>query len=263
MIKMGFYDLSKNERQRLVDKIQNEILNIIKEYNKPKNKVIPESILEYASDNDTYIRKIVYTAMGRIYFDHDDLKPKVLEILNLMLNDQNELVRQTSVYSFGEIGKKDPSRVMDEFEMALNDKNHKVRNAVIGALKQMGQKNPGPTFKFAKNHLHDDNPKIRREIVHGIELRGRTHPEDVLPLLEELQDEDVAEVRKMIIHVIGQISYKKGCLEKVINSLNHWKNRYLVHEALDEIIEVHKRYKFAVKTPEEAEEYIKVHSVDL
>lgn len=259
---MGFYDLSKKERQNLVDKIQNEILNIIKDY-KPKNKAIPKNILEYASDNDTYIRKVAYTAMGRIYLDQDDLKPKVLEIIDLMLNDQNELVRQTSVYSLGEIGKNDPSSVMDRFEIALNDKNHKVRNAVIGALKQMGQKNPQPTFKFAKKHLHDDNPKIRREIVHGIELRGRTHPEDVLPLLEELQDEDVAEVRKMIIHVIGQISYKKGCLEKVVNSLNHWKNRYLVQEALDEIIEVHKRYKFAVKTSEEAEEYIKVHSVDV
>lgn len=260
---MGFYDLSKKERQKLVDKIQNEILNIIKEDNTHLNNVIPENILGYASDNDTYIRKIVYTAMGRIYFDVNDLKPKVLEILNLMLNNENELVRQTSVYSYGEIGKKDPSDVMDKFEIALNDKNHKVRNAVIGALKQMGQKNPGPTFKFARKHLHDDNPEIRREIVHGIELRGRTHPEDVLPLLMELQDEDVAEVRKMVIHVLGQISYKKGCLEKVISSLNQWKNISLVHEALDEIIEVHKRYKFAVKTPEEAEEYIKVHSVDV
>lgn len=260
---MGFYELSKKERIKLVDKIQNVILNTIEEDKKLNITVIPESILQYASNNDTYIRKILYTAMGRIYRDRHDLKPKVLEILNLMLNNPNELVRQTSVYSFGEIGKKDPSIVMDKFEIALNDGNHRVRNAVIGALKQMGQKNPEPTFKFAKKHLHDDNPEIRREIVHGIELRGRTHPEDVLPLLEELQDEDVVEVRKMIIHVIGQISYKKGCLEKVIDSLNQWKNRNIVHDALDEIIEVHKRYKFAVKTPDEAEEYIKAHSVDV
>jgi HEAT repeat protein len=105
---------------------------------------------------------------------------------------------------------------MKTFEKALKDEHHSVRNAVIGALKQMGQKNPEPTFNFAKKHLKDDDPKIRREIVHGIELRGRTHPEEVLPLLEELQNEKVKEVRKMVIHVIGQISYKKGCLEKVI-----------------------------------------------
>lgn len=88
----------------------------------------------------------------------------------------------------------------------------------------MGQKNPEPTFDFARKHLKDDDPKIRREIVHGIELRGRTHPEDVLPLLEELQDEEVKEVRNMVIHVIGQISYKKGCLEKVVDALNGWRN---------------------------------------
>lgn len=257
---MGFYDLSKEERLRLADKIQKEIKTTIQENNKPIINVLPENIVKYSSDNDTYIRKIAYTSMGKIYFDNDDLKPKIMEILSLMLDHQSELVRQTSVYALGEIGKKDSSIVMDKFEIVLNDKNHKVRNAVIGALKQMGQKNPEPTFKFAKKHLHDDNPKIRREIVHGIELRGRTHPEEVLPLLEELQDEDVAEVRNMIIHVIGQISYKKGCLEKVVDSLNHWKNIELVQEALDEIIEVHKRYKFAVKTTEEAEEYIKVHS---
>ncbi len=102
---------------------------------------------------------------------------------------------------------------------------------MIGAMKQMGQKNPEPTFKFARKHLHDDDPQIRREIIHGIELRGRTHPEEVLPLLKELQNEEVKNVRNMIIHVIGQISYKKGCLEKVIENLKSWKNKELVRDA--------------------------------
>jgi hypothetical protein len=126
----------------------------------------------------------------------------------------------------------------------------------------MGQKNPEPTFKFAKLHLHDKDPKIRREIVHGIELRGRTHPEEVLPLLEELQDEKVKEVINIVIHVIGQISYKTGCLEIVIDSLNSWHNRKLVHDVKEEILKVHKNYKFAAKSPGEAEEYIKENLID-
>jgi HEAT repeat protein len=147
---------------------------------------------------------------------------------------------------------------MKTFEKALKDEHHSVRNAVIGAFKQMGQKNPEPTFDFARKHLKDDDPKIRREIVHGIELRGRTHPEDVLPLLEELQDEEVKEVRNMVIHVIGQISYKKGCLEKVVDALNGWRNMG-VCEAAEEILKVHKRYRFAARSPEYAEDYIKEH----
>lgn len=254
---MGFYDLSKDERQELVHKIQNEIYVTV---DKMRSDKIPENIYDYASDDDTYIRKIAYTAIGKIYLEYDDLKHKILDLLDLMLANPNVLVRQTCVYTFGEIGKKESENVMTKFETALNDKNPRVGNAVIGALKQMGQRNPKPTFKFVRKHIHDDDPKIRREIVHGIELRGRTHPEEVLPLLEELQYEEVVEVRNMILHVLGQISYKKGCLEKVVKSLNHWKNRKLVLEAFEEILKVHKRYRFAVRTPEQAEEYIENHT---
>jgi hypothetical protein len=57
--------------------------------------------------------------------------------------------------------------------------------------------------------------------------------------------------------VIGQIAYKKGCLETVIADLNKWENKELVRDALEEIIDVHDRYKdFAIKTQEEAIEYI-------
>lgn len=130
---------------------------------------------------------------------HIDLEKIILRLLDAMLKDRNERVRQTSVYALGEIGKKDADNVIKPFEKALVDKHHSVRNAVIGALKQMGLKNPVPTFKFAKMHGHDGDPKIRREIIHGIELRGRTHPEEVLPLLKELQNEKVKTVRDMII----------------------------------------------------------------
>jgi HEAT repeat protein len=259
---MGFYDLSKVERQKLVTEIEDKILQEILDLgniNDNEDLIIPETIWNYSSDNDTYIRKNAYLAIGRIYITHNDLECVILQLLDLMLVDKEEKVRQTSVYALGEIGKKDAEIVFKPFEKALIDKHHSVRNAVIGALKQMGLKNPIPTFIFAKKHLHDDDPKIRREIIHGIELRGRTHPEEVLPLLKELQNEKVKSVRDMIIHVIGQISYKEGCLEIVVENLKNWTNRDLVTDALKEIVNVHKRYKFATRTPEEADEYIKKH----
>ncbi len=257
---MVFYDLSKTERQNLVNETQDKILQAILDLGSLTDNdiVIPEAIWNYSSDKDTYIRKNAYLAIGRIYIAHRDLDRIILRLLDTMLEDNNERVRQTSVYALGEIGKKDAYRVSKLFEKALVDKHHSVRNAVIGALKQMGLKNPKPTYKFAKKHLHDDDPKIRRGIIHGIELRGRTHPEEVLPLLEELQDEKVKTVRDMIVHVIGQISYKKGCLETVMENLKNWTNKEIVFDASREIVKVHKRYKFAAKTPDEAEEYIKI-----
>jgi hypothetical protein len=58
--------------------------------------------------------------------------------------------------------------------------------------------------------------------------------------------------------VLGQISYKKGCIEKVIAHLKTWNNQILVEKALEKIIDVHKRYsKFSDKSPEEVQEYIR------
>jgi len=67
----------------------------------------------------------------------------------------------------------------------------------------------------------------------------------------------------MIIHVLGQISYKNGCLEKVVENLKSWKNRELVRDAFKEILKVHSRYKCAVRSPEDAEDYIKKHLNDI
>ena len=121
----------------------------------------------------------------------------------------------------------------------------------------MGEKNPEPTLQFAKHYLHHEDKEIRREICHGIELRGRKYPEDILPLLKELQDDKTARVRNTLVHVIGQIAYKKGCLEVVIKELKTWKNKKLVEDAIEEIIDVHARYKnFSAKTQEEAKTYI-------
>jgi HEAT repeat protein len=258
---MGFYDLSNSERQKLVKETDNKILLAILDLVdvNDNNIIIPETILNYSSDPDTYIRKNTYRAIGRIYLGHNNLEKIILRLLETMLEDTNEKVRQTAVYALGEIGKEDFDNIIKIFENALVDKHHSVRNAVIGALKQMGLKNPLPTFKFAKKHLHDEDPKVRREIIHGIELRGRTHPEEVLPLLKELQYEKDKTVKDMIIHVIGQISYKNGCLEKVVENLRSWTNKQIVLDAANEIVKVHTRYKFAARTPDDAEEYIKKH----
>ncbi|MBI5680182.1 MAG: HEAT repeat domain-containing protein [Methanobacterium sp.] len=247
---MGFYDLSKEERKELVLKIEKSIKNYL-EANEDKK------ILNYASDDDFYIRKNTYLILGRIYRENEDLRKYILKVAENLLKNENENVRQTAVYIFGEIGKNDADSSLKHLEIALNDEHHVVKNAVMGALKQMGQKNPEPTLEFAKKFLHNEDPEVRRILVHGIELRGRTHPQDILPLLEEMQDEKNRKVRKMVIHVLSQISYKKGCLETVISSLKKWENKKLVNDALIEIIAVHKRYKFAEKSPKEAEEYIK------
>ena len=74
---MGFYDLSKIERQKLVNEIEDKILKVILDLgsmNDNKDIIIPETIWNYSSDNDTYIRKNAYLAIGRIYIAHNELE---------------------------------------------------------------------------------------------------------------------------------------------------------------------------------------------
>jgi HEAT repeat protein len=248
---MGFYDLPKEKRQRLVEKIEQEILADLQKSTSP-------NLLTYFSDNDTYIRKTAYLATGKIYFEYKELQKNILSVLERLFDDSDEKVRQTVVNAFGEIGKKDADQPLNLYEKAIIDTHHSVRNAVIGSLKKMGEKNPQPVLEFSKKFLHHPNPQVRRQALHGVELRGRTHPEEVLPLLKELQNENVGLVRNMVIHVLGQISYKKGCLEKVIAELKTWDNKEIVKEAIDEILETHKSYeKFSEKSYRQASEYIK------
>jgi len=124
----------------------------------------------------------------------------------------------------------------------------------------MGEKNPEPILRWAKKYLHHTDKEVRREICHGIELRGRTHPQNILPLLKELQFDRTARVKNTLIHVLGQIAYKKGCLETVVEHLKLWENKELVLRALDEIIDVHGRYKdFTILTQKQAIDYIDQH----
>jgi len=250
---MAFYDLSKTQREALVAEIHADIAKDLKGKGS-------KHILSYFSDEDTYIRKAAYLAIVRIYKASPNLQPRVILLLDQLFLSANEKVRQTSINAAGEIGMTDFSKIEHLMEKGLFDKHHSVRNAVIGSIKKMGEKNPKPVLKFSKKYLRHPDKEIRREICHGIELRGRKFPQDILPLLKELQFDEKARVRNTLVHVIGQISYKKGCLETVVRELKSWKNTDLVQDALEEIIDVHERYRnFAVKTQKEAIKYIAKH----
>jgi HEAT repeat protein len=250
---MSFYSLPKQDRILIAEKIGKELFTDIKTGRK-------KNILKYFSDEDTYIRKVAYQAIGKIYHATDTFRKPVLSRLDDLLFHEDPKVRQTTVNTAGEIAMKDFDAVENILNDGLFDKHHSVRNAVIGSMKKAGEKNPKPVLAFAKKYLKHPDKEIRREICHGIELRGRTHPQDILPLLKVLQDDKTARVRNTLVHVIGQIAYKKGCLETVIADLKKWKNRELVMEALEEIIDVHDRYRnFAILSQQEAKNYIDKH----
>jgi HEAT repeat protein len=250
---LGFYDKTKDERIILVEQIKKDILTDIKKDSLTKT-------IKYFSDEDTYIRKSAYLAIGKIYNENKGLQKKLITALEKLLSNKNEKIRQTSINAAGEIGIKEFEQVEHFFDQGLFDEHHIVRNAVIGSVKKMGEKNPKPVLKWAKKYLHHADKEVRREICHGIELRGRKYPQDILPMLKELQHDKTARVRNTLIHVLGQIAYKKSCLETVIAHLNNWDNTELVNEAIEEIIDVHERYKdFAMLTQQQAINYIDKH----
>lgn len=247
---MAFYDLHKSERALLVAEIYAALQKDVQEGE-------TESFEKYFSDEDTYIRKTGYQAVGKIYLSEGKLQDKLLKLLKVLYQSENEKVRQTVINAAGEIGMRDFEVIEEFMDKGLFDAHHTVRNAVIGSMKKMGKKNPKPVLAFARKYLHHEDKEIRREICHGIELRGRTHPQDILPLLRELQDDKTKRVRDTLVHVLGQLAYKKGCLEIVVSDLRGWHNKELVADATAEIIDVHERYKnFAVKTQDEARAYI-------
>lgn len=247
---MAFYDLPKEERDRLVQQISQVILNGIT--NGTENKLLP-----YFSDEDTYIRKIAYLAIGKIYQADNERLADIIKLLENLLPNDDFKVRQTVVNAAGEIGKRDFEAVQHFFDKGLIDEHHSVRNAVIGSVKKMGEVNPKPILAWAETYLTHPDKEIRREICHGIELRGRKHPQDILPLLQRLENDPTKRVSSTLVHVIGQIAYKKGCLATVIAHLKNWNNKDLVEKTIAEIIDVHDRYKdFAVLTQEEAIAYI-------
>jgi len=250
---MAFYDLNKEQRQQLVVEINNNILADIQQNSH-------RSLTHYFADDDTYIRKTAYLAIGKVWKTDPNLRPNIILLLQLRLQSEHEKVRQTVVNAAGEIGIMEFEIVEPIFNTALFDQHPIVINAVIGSIKKMGEKNPIPVLEWAKQYLHHPDKEVRRAICHGIELRGRTHPQDILPLLKVLQFDKTARVRNTLIHVLGQIAYKKGCLETVVEHLKSWDNQALVGKALNEIVDVHYRYEnFAVLSPQQAQDYIDQH----
>lgn len=250
---MAFYDLPKEERVLLTEKIGKEIFADIRNTQQ-------KHLLQYFSDEDTYIRKAAYLATGKIYHASDTFRATLLKQLEKLFLHEDPKVRQTTINSAGEIGMKDWEAIAALMEKGLFDAHHSVRNAVIGSMKKAGEKNPKPVLDFAERFLHHEDKEIRREICHGIELRGRTHPQDILPLLKELQNDKTTRVRNTLVHVLGQIAYKKDCLATVIADLKKWSNKELVRDAIEEIIDVHHRYRnFALLSQEEARAYIETH----
>ncbi|MCK8479133.1 HEAT repeat domain-containing protein [Psychroserpens algicola] len=247
---MGFYDLKKSERDELVKQINDVIASDLK-HGQSQNSI------SYFSDEDTYIRKSAYLAIGKIFYKHPDLQSAIFSVLDTLMQSEDELIRQTVINAAGEIGKFHFDKVQHYMDTGLFDQHHRVRNAVIGSIKKMGEKNPVPVLAWCKTYLKHPNKEIRREICHGIELRGRTHPQDILPLLKTLEFDDTKRVSDTLVHVLGQIAYKNGCLNTVVAHLNTWKNKALIEKALDEIVDVHHRYKkFAVLSQDEAIRYI-------
>lgn len=250
---MAFYDLPKEERIGVVATITADLLRDFR-------SAVLQQARVYFADGDTYIRKSAYLAAGRLYLMYPDIQPAIIHALKALLQDEDFKVRQTVINAAGEIGKADFGIVQSFFDTGLFDVHHSPRNAVIGSIKKMGEVNPGPVLAWAHTYLHHQDKEIRREICHGIELRGRKYPQDILPMLRELQFDKTSRVRNTLVHVIGQIAYKKGCLETVVADLQHWENQELVKDALEEIIDVHYRYhNFSVYTRDEARQYIRDH----
>lgn len=247
---MAFYDLDKNSRAELVQQISTKILAGFEQQS-------TDHLLQYAADEDTYIRKAAYLSIGRLFFAYPHLQALILSILERLLEHTDFKVRQTIINAAGEIGKQLFEPVQVIFDKSLFDPHHSPRNAVIGSVKKMSEVNPVPVLEWAAQYLQHPDKEIRREICHGIELRGRKYPEDILPLLQSLEFDTTARVRNTLVHVIGQIAYKKGCLETVTAHLQHWQNKDLVKAALEEIIDVHYRYRnFSFYTQDEARNYI-------
>lgn len=246
---MAFYDLSKGERATLSQDIYEAL--------EAGFRNGQQMAYRYYADEDTYIRKAAYIATGRIYLRCAELQAVIQETLRSLMQEADYRIRQTAVNAAGEIGRHHFEVVQYWFDKGLFDAHHSVRNAVIGSVKKMGEVNPGPVLAWAAGYLHHPDKEIRREICHGIELRGRKYPEDILPMLAELQWDRTARVRNTLVHALGQIAYKKNCLKKVTAALQHWENQELVHAALEEIIDVHYRYRnFAVLSQEDARAYI-------
>ncbi|MCH5715618.1 HEAT repeat domain-containing protein [Niabella hibiscisoli] len=141
---MAFYDLSKDERAALSATIKKNLSNAL-------SSSLVAGIIGYFSDEDTYIRKAAYLAIGRIYFEQAYLQASIINSLNTLLEKEDFKIRQTVINAAGEIGKQDFDSVQHFFDKGLFDAHHSPRNAVIGSIKKMGEVNPESVLAWTKN----------------------------------------------------------------------------------------------------------------
>ena len=106
---MAFYDLPKQERIHVVAKMSNDILNEIE-------SAEFKSTFSYFSNEDTYIRKAAYLSLGRLYFTNKALQPKIIQMLNVFMLQDDFKIRQTVINAAGEIGKRDFEIVQHFFD---------------------------------------------------------------------------------------------------------------------------------------------------
>ena len=129
---MAFYDLTKPQREKVVDGINRQLLAGI------KSKDLSQ-IRCYFNDEDTYIRKSAYQSLGKIYFAHKALQSTIISTLELLCKEDDYKTRQTVINAAGEIGKSDFETVQPFFDKGLLDEHFSPRNAVIGSIKKMGE----------------------------------------------------------------------------------------------------------------------------
>src|SRR5687768_9243873 len=121
---MGFYQLSKEVRRQRVAEINTAIHDDLRTGRQDK-------LITYFSDEDTYIRKTAYLAIGKIYITKKELQPANLHVLEDLAQHTNEKVRQTAINAAGEVGIIDFAPIESLMEKGLFDVHHSVRNAVI------------------------------------------------------------------------------------------------------------------------------------
>ena len=245
---MNFYDLSNEDRQKKKDEIADAVVRSV-------TQNAPDIVLPYFSDEDTYIRKATYQAVGKLYENQTEKREPILAWLFSLYQDKHENIRQTVIYAAGEIAGKHFEDAEKLLEKGLTDPHHSVRNAVTGGLKNAGSKNP-VALAFCEKYIKSSDAETRRLVLHGLELRGRTHPGEIIGLLRELQFDENKRVWDMLIHVLGQISYKKGCFIFVVKELETWENPKIYAAFSKEAVEVHGRYeKFSELTQEQVQAY--------
>ncbi len=84
---MGFYDLSIENRRKLVLKIEREVARDLEAEEVGR-------VVRYASSSDTYVRRSLYFVLGRLYRDRAETRSSIWRTLEKLSEHADEQVRQ-------------------------------------------------------------------------------------------------------------------------------------------------------------------------